>query len=284
MVTSHKSYKKAPWSSKKKKAQQSTFPVQEIQEIQKEIQEATDGLLWGINTVHEALRKNARSLSELLVQKGKAGPKVQEVIDLARQHKIKVRFVEAERLPVPRNCRHQGVIARQTEAKFLSLQELVEQTKADNGRILLLDSIQDPRNLGSILRSALAAGFQSIILTRERSAPLTGTVARASAGAIAHLRLAQAVNLVAALELLKEQGFWIYGSVAEQDMPSIYTTDFSGQLGLVIGSEGKGIRPLVRKHCDQLVTIPMAGDFDSLNASVAAALIMFEVVRQDKIT
>ncbi|MCI5151366.1 MAG: 23S rRNA (guanosine(2251)-2'-O)-methyltransferase RlmB [Candidatus Electrothrix sp. MAN1_4] len=185
-------------------------------------------------------------------------------------------------MPVPRNCRHQGVVARQTEAEFLSLEELVDQTLADNGRVLILDSIQDPRNLGSILRSALAAGFQSIILTRERSAPLTGTVARASAGALAHLRIAQAVNLVSALELLKERGFWIYGSVAEQEAPSMYKTDFSGQLGLVIGSEGKGIRPLVRKHCDHLVTLPMAGDFDSLNASVAAALIMFEVVRQDE--
>ncbi|MCW5214772.1 23S rRNA (guanosine(2251)-2'-O)-methyltransferase RlmB, partial [Desulfobulbus sp. US5] len=186
----------------------------------------------------------------------------------------------AERLPVPRNCRHQGVVARQTEAELLPLEELLEQALADSHRILILDSIQDPRNLGSILRSALAAGFRSIILTRERSAPLSGTVARTSAGAISHLRIAQVVNLVTTLELLKEHGFWIYGSVVEASAPSIYSTDFSGQLGLVIGSEGKGIRPLVRKHCDQLVTIPMSTDFDSLNASVAAALIMFEVVRQ----
>ncbi|MCI5219009.1 MAG: hypothetical protein D3914_07420 [Candidatus Electrothrix sp. LOE2] len=141
-------------------------------------EETTEDLLWGINSVHEALRRNAHSLGELLVQKGKAGPKVQEIIDLAREQKVRVRFVEAERLPVPRNCRHQGVVARQTEAQLLSLEELLEQTVADSGRILILDSIQDPRNLGSILRSALAAGFGSIILTRERSAPLSGTVAR----------------------------------------------------------------------------------------------------------
>lgn len=246
-------------------------------------EETAEDLLWGINSVHEALRRNARSLGELLVQKGKAGPKVQEIIDLAREQKVRVRFVEAERLPVPRNCRHQGVVARQTEAQLLSLEELLEQTVADSGRILILDSIQDPRNLGSILRSALAAGFGSIILTRERSAPLSGTVARTSAGAIAHLRIAQVVNLVTALEMLKAHGFWIYGSVAEPSAPSIYSTDFSGRLGLVIGSEGKGIRPLVRKHCDQLVTVPMSTDFDSLNASVAAALIMFEAVRQGSV-
>jgi 23S rRNA (guanosine2251-2'-O)-methyltransferase len=268
--------KKAAWSGTKKTKNNS-------EEDASHSEETTDDLLWGTNTVLEALRRNARSLGELLIQKGKAGPKIQEIIDLAREHKVRVRFVEAERLPVPRNCRHQGVLARQTEAELLSLEELLEQPLADSGRILILDSIQDPRNLGSILRSALAAGFRSIILTRERSAPLSGTVARTSAGAISHLRIAQVVNLVTTLELLKEHGFWIYGSVAEPTAPSIYSTDFSGQLGLVIGSEGKGIRPLVRKHCDQLVTIPMSTDFDSLNASVAAALIMFEVVRKENV-
>ncbi|MCI5166742.1 MAG: 23S rRNA (guanosine(2251)-2'-O)-methyltransferase RlmB [Candidatus Electrothrix sp. GM3_4] len=268
MIASHK---KAAWSDKNKNSEEDAS----FSEM------ATDDLLWGINSVHEALRKNARSLGELLIQKGKAGTKVQEIIDLAREHKVRVRFVEAERLPVPRGCRHQGVVARQTEAELLSLEELLEQSLADSSRILILDSIQDPHNLGSILRSALAAGFGSIILTRERSAPLSGTVARTSAGAISHLRISQVVNLVTALELLKEHGFWIYGSVAEASAPSIYSTDFSGRLGLVIGGEEKGIRPLVRKHCDQLVTIPMSTDFDSLNASVAAALIMFEVVRKE---
>jgi 23S rRNA (guanosine2251-2'-O)-methyltransferase len=266
-------HKKAGWSDKKKNTEEDVS----LSEM------TTDDLLWGTNTVLEALRKNARSLGELLIQKGKAGPKIQEIIDLAREHKVRVRFIEAERLPVPRNCRHQGVVARQTEAELLPLEELLEQALANYDRILILDSIQDPRNLGSILRSALAAGFRSIILTRERSAPLSGTVARTSAGAISHLRIAQVVNLVTTLELLKEHGFWIYGSVVEPSAPSIYSTDFSGQLGLVIGSEGKGIRPLVRKHCDQLVTIPMSTDFDSLNASVAAALIMFEVVRQENV-
>jgi 23S rRNA (guanosine2251-2'-O)-methyltransferase len=266
-------HKKAGWSDKKKNTEEDVS----LSEM------TTDDLLWGTNTVLEALRRNARSLGELLIQKGKAGPKIQEIIDLAREHKVRVRFIEAERLPVPRNCRHQGVVARQTEAELLPLEELLEQALANYDRILILDSIQDPRNLGSILRSALAAGFRSIILTRERSAPLSGTVARTSAGAISHLRIAQVVNLVTTLELLKEHGFWIYGSVVEPSAPSIYSTDFSGQLGLVIGSEGKGIRPLVRKHCDQLVTIPMSTDFDSLNASVAAALIMFEVVRQENV-
>ena len=240
----------------------------------------SDDLLWGIHTVQEALIKIPRSLSEILIQKGKAGTKLQEIIDAARQEKVRVRFVEPDRMGVPRGCKHQGVVARQTEAEFVQLADLVEQAAAGSGRILILDSIQDPRNLGSILRSALAAGFHYIILTRERSAPLSGTVARTSAGAISHLQIAQVVNLSNTLKQLKEDGFWIYGTVVERGVESIYNTDFSGKLGLVIGSEGKGIRPLVKKQCDHLITIPMTGDFDSLNASVAAALIMFEVVRQ----
>ena len=238
-----------------------------------------DDLLWGVNTVREALEKAPRSLSEVLIQKGKAGPRLQEIIDGARQAKIRVRFVEPDRLGTPRGCRHQGVVARRTEASFSSLDELIDKALAGNGRILILDSIQDPRNLGSILRSALAAGFGSVILTRERSAPLSGTVARTSAGAISHLRICQVVNLADTLKLLKEKGFWMYGTVVDRNAASIFTTDFSGNIGLVIGSEGKGIRPLVKKLCDHLVTIPMATDFDSLNASVAAALVMFEVNR-----
>ncbi len=245
-------------------------------------QPAADDLLWGINTVGEALRSSPRSLSEVLIQKGKAGPKLQEIIDKARLAKVRVRFVEPERMGVGRGCKHQGVVARRTEAELISLAELLASSTAATQRILILDSIQDPRNLGSILRSALAAGFTSIILTRERSAPLSGTVARTSAGAISHLQIAQVVNLADTLKLLKEKGFWIYGTVVDRGAASIYSTDFSGRIGLVIGSEGKGIRPLVQKQCDHLVTIPMATDFDSLNASVAAALVMFEVVRRQQ--
>lgn len=237
-----------------------------------------DGLLWGINTVAEALRSNPRSLSEILLEKGKAGARLQELIDAARAAEVRIRFVEADKLHLPHGCKHQGVVARQTEAQLLPLAELLA---AEPARILLLDSIQDPRNLGSILRSALAAGFSSIVLTSERSAPLTGTVARTSVGAVAHLRISRVVNLADALRQLKEQGFWIYGAVAEAQAQSVYQTDFSGKIGIVIGSEGKGIRPLVKKHCDHLVTIPMPGGFNSLNASVAAALVMFEAVRQN---
>jgi len=243
-----------------------------------------DDLLWGINAVREALERNAETIGEVFIQQGKAGPRLQQIIDLARERSIAVRFVEAERMRVPRHCRHQGVVARQSEARLLSLDALLESLAMAGApqpaRLLALDSIQDPRNLGSILRSALAAGFSHVIMTRDRSVPVTGTVARTSAGAVAHLQLCQVVNLAETLNTLKERGFWIYGAVAESAAASIYATDFSGAVCLVIGSEGKGIRPLVRKQCDYLVTIPMRAAFDSLNASAAAAIIMFEIARR----
>ena len=246
--------------------------------------EPPDDLIWGINAVWEALSQNPGGISEVFVQEGKAGARLQQIIELAKERAIVVRFVAADRMRVPRHCRHQGVVARQTEAQLSSLDDLL--ASLGNGeapgvpRLLVLDSIQDPHNLGSILRSALAAGFFHVIMTRERCVPITGTVARTSAGAVAHLQICQVVNLAETLKTLKDRGFWIFGAVAESEAASLYTTEFSGPICVVIGSEGKGIRPLVRKQCDFLMTIPMRASFNSLNASVAAAIIMFEIDRR----
>lgn len=249
--------------------------------------EPADDLIWGLNAVHEALRMGAASVSEVVVQLGKTGVRLQQIIDLAKEQGVAVRFVDAKRMAVPHHCRHQGVVARQSAARLLSLDHLLDQFAAHPDSkpqtILALDSLQDPRNLGSILRSALAAGFSHVLMTRERSVPVTGTVARASAGAVAHLQLYQVVNLADALNALKKHGYWIYGTVAEQDAESIYGVDFSGAICVVIGSEGKGLRPLVRKQCDFLVTIPMQAAFNSLNASVAAAIVMFEIARRSSL-
>lgn len=246
-----------------------------------------EDLIWGLNSVREALLANPGSLSEILVQKGKAGPKYQEIIDQARESNIRIKFVDCDRLGLSPKVKHQGVVARQVQTQLLQLDELLAGLEITDvkpfPRILALDSIQDPRNLGAILRSALAAGFTSVILTRERSVPLTGTVARTSAGAISHLRICQVVNLAETLKVLQQNRFWIFGAVAESTALSLYEVDFSLPLCLVIGSEGKGIRPLVRKTCDQLITIPMQGDFNSLNASVAAAVTMFEINRQQSL-
>ncbi len=246
--------------------------------------EPADDLLWGINSVLEALQQSVKGISEVVIEQGKAGPRIQQIIDLARSASIAVRFAEPARLGVPRHCRHQGVVARQVEARLYSLDELLECVQqgpaASHPRLLVLDSIQDPRNLGAILRSALAAGFGHVILNRDRSATVTGTVARTSAGAVAHQHICQVVNLAETLKLLKEKGFWLFGAVVEPEAQSLYAADFSGPICLVIGGEGRGIRPLVRKQCDHLITIPMHSSFNSLNASAAAAIIMFEIARR----
>ncbi len=245
-------------------------------------EQAEKELIWGLNSVLEALRQPG-SVSEILVQRGKAGPRIQAIVDRARQDGVRLRFVAADRMGLPGRCRHQGVVARRTAARLYSLEELLDHLASarqpGDPRLLVLDSIQDPRNLGSILRSAVAAGFGHVIMTRERSAPVTGTVVRTSAGAAARLCLCQVVNLAETLKYLKEKGFWIFGAVASPGATSIYDADFSGPACLVIGSEGRGIRPLVQRQCDHLVTIPMRAEMDSLNASVAAAIIMFEMVR-----
>lgn len=246
-------------------------------------EQKNDDLIWGLNPVAEELAANPRAISEIMLERGKAGPRRQNIIDLAREHNIRLRFLESDRFPVPSHARHQGVAARRTEAQLLQLDELLEGVEITPDtpfpRILAIDCIQDPHNLGAILRSALASGFDSVILTRERSAPLSGTVAKTSAGAVSRLRICQVANLAEALKTLQRHRFWIFGAVADRTAPSIYDIDYSLPLCLVVGGEGKGIRPLVRKQCDQLVTIPMQSGFNSLNASVAAAIAMFEINR-----
>lgn len=240
----------------------------------------SSGLIWGLNPVLEALNRPEQGVHEVLVLQGKAGPRLQEVIDLARSRGITLRFVPAQRLGVPQNCRHQGVSARLAAVNYLPLEALLEAASTSQPPLLVLDCIQDPHNLGSILRSALAAGFSRIILPKERSAIISGTVAQSSAGAISHLQLCRVANIAETLQALKERGYWIFGAVVEPTAVSLYAVDFPDATCLVIGGEGKGIRPLVQKRCDQLFTIPMAGGFNSLNASAAAAVIMFEIARR----
>jgi 23S rRNA (guanosine2251-2'-O)-methyltransferase len=246
--------------------------------------EAGEDLIWGLNPVREALQHHPGTVREVLVLKGKAGARYQEILDLCRANRVRFRFVRQQQLGVPPGSKHQGIAARQGEVVFVPLAELVDhELAAPSGlfpKILVLDSIQDPRNLGAVLRSALAAGFTSVIVTRERSAPISGTTVTTSAGAARRLSISRAVNLADTLQLLKQQGFWVFGAVADPAAAPLYELDLALPLCLVVGSEAKGIRPLVRKKCDQLFTIPMQGGCDSLNVSVAAAVIMFEAVRQ----
>jgi 23S rRNA (guanosine2251-2'-O)-methyltransferase len=247
----------------------------------------SEDLLWGVHPVFEGLEKEPDRFTEIILQKDRRGGKVEEIIEMARNQNVKLTFVESLRITGEggSQVRHQGVIARISGTPLIAFDDLVVKLKAridggENVRLMVCDSLQDPHNLGAIIRSTLASGAVAVVVTRERSAPLGGTAAKSSAGAMSHIDICQVTNLVSALKELKKAGFWIFGAVKDAEARSLYQTDLTVPACLVIGSEGKGIRPLVKKECDVLLSIPMVGTLDSLNSSVAAAVILFEAMRQ----
>ena len=247
----------------------------------------SDDLLWGIHPVYEALEQEAERISEIIIVKDRKGGKREEIIERARRAGVKTSFVSSLRLTGEgaSQARHQGVVARISQTKLLAFEEMVGRFSAlvangGNPRLIVLDSLQDPHNLGAIIRSAHAAGMNGVLLTRERSAPLGGTAAKSAAGAMSHIDICQVTNLANALQALKKAGAWVFGAVKDAEAQSLYKTDLTVPSCVVVGSEGRGIRPLVRKQCDVLLSIPMEGQLDSLNSSVAAGVIMFEMLRQ----
>lgn len=245
-----------------------------------------DDLIWGIHPVLEVLQTQPERIVQLCVQKEKQSRGLQEIIDAARAHGINCLFVDKIKIggsPEPIN--HQGVVVKSAPVPLLPFDDLLNffkdaSRKGETPRLMACDSIQDPHNLGAIIRSAHAAGVTHLILPRDRSAPLAGVAAKASAGALAKMRISQVTNLAEALKRIKEAGGWIFGAVKDAQASSIYATDFNVPACLVVGNEGSGLRPLVKRHCDVLVSIPMVGEIDSLNSSVAAAVILFEMLRQ----
>ncbi len=236
--------------------------------------------MWGIHPILELLRSQPRTIQSISILQGKGSTKLQAIIDLARSHDVKVKFVSKIRQPEDMHMNHQGVIAQVMPHATLTDEEFMEMlAEKDTPLILALDSIQDPHNLGAIIRTAVAAGADGLILPKDRSAPLSGTVLKISAGALPHLPVCLTTNLVRMLQKLKEKNIWICSTLKGSGQ-TIYSTDLTLPLCLVIGSEEKGIRPLVRKQSDLEVSIPMTGIMDSLNASVAAAVVLFEIQRQ----
>lgn len=237
--------------------------------------------LTGIHAVREALAAG-RPLQTVIVGRGRHGGRLEEVVRLARQRGVPVRFeprAELDRTAGTRN--HQGVVAVPAATAALSLEELVARQSPESASrlLVLLDGIEDPQNLGAIVRTALAAGAGGIVIPSRRAAGLTEAAARASAGAIAHLGVAQVTNLPQAMEALKEAGYWLVG-LEERAERSHTEADLTGAVALVLGSEGKGLHHLVRERCDFLVSIPTRGPVRSLNVSVAAGIALFEAVRQ----
>jgi 23S rRNA (guanosine2251-2'-O)-methyltransferase len=232
-------------------------------------------ILAGIHPVAEALR-SGRPLDRVLVAKGAGGPRLQEIIDLARGAAVPLRFEPRQVLDrLAGSASHQGVVALGAAQKYQSLDEIEPGAKL----LVILDGVEDPHNLGAIVRTAHAAGADAVVIPERRAVGLTEVVAKAAAGALEHLPVVRVGNLNRALDELKDQGFTIYG-VDERGTVDYDKVEFASPAALVLGGEGKGIHEMVRKRCDRLVRIPMAGKISSLNVSVAAGVALFEWRRQ----
>ena len=227
-------------------------------------------ILSGIHPVAEALRAN-HPLDRILVAQGAGGPRLQEIIDLARRAAVQVRFEPRAALDrLAGFPAHQGVVALGAAKAYADLDQA-----ASSQLVVVLDGVEDPHNLGAIIRTAHAAGAGSIVVPERRAAGVTDVVAKAAAGALEHLPVARVTNINRALEDLKKRGFWIYG-LDERGAETYDQVRFATPTALVFGGEGDGLHELVRRHCDALVRIPMAGRISSLNVSVAAGVVLFE--------
>ncbi len=238
-------------------------------------------VLYGVHPVVEALRAGRRHIHEIWLAPGKRPPRAESLRQAAAVRGIPLRELPAGQIAALAGTEsHQGVAARVSAFAGEELSAVLGPPGgAGPNLILALDLVQDPHNLGAILRTALCAGVQAVLMPRDRSAPPTPAVSRISAGALEHTCLVQVTNLVRSLELAKERGLWVVG-LDPDARQSVFAMDGSLPLVVVVGGEGRGIRPLVRKRCDIQVTIPQAGPLDSLNASVAAAIALYEIVRQ----
>jgi len=239
-------------------------------------------VIYGINPLLEVLLSHPEMLGKVIVVDGRGGNEVRKILKLAAEHGIPVEFGGRERVEklAPRQV-HQGVAAICRAHAYATVDEVIahrhEKSKYD--LVVLLDSVTDPQNLGSIIRTAHCCGANGVIIPENRAASVTASVSKASAGAVQYLPTAMVVNLVGTIEYLKERGFWIYGADAAARM-DIQEPGYERNIALVMGSEGRGIRPLIRKKCDFLISIPMRGQVASLNVSVAAGVILFEILRK----
>ena len=234
-------------------------------------------LVAGIHPVREALRAG-RPLDKVLIAKGSAGPRIQELVELCREQSVPVRFEPRDALD--RACKgvtHQGVLAFGAAHSYTELGSVIPKARL----LVVLDGIEDPHNLGAIVRTAHAAGAAAVIVPERRAAPLTETVSRAAAGALEYVPVVRVTNVSRTLEELKEQHFWVYG--LDERGEQIYDrVDFAIPTAIVLGAEGSGLHENVKKHCDLLLKIPMAGAVSSLNVSVAAGIVLFEWGKQQR--
>ncbi|WAW14870.1 23S rRNA (guanosine(2251)-2'-O)-methyltransferase RlmB [Peptostreptococcus equinus] len=237
-------------------------------------------LIEGRNPVIEAL-KNNREIDKILVNKTSKEGSIKKIIGMAKDNNIVIQQVDRHKLDeLSESHAHQGVIAICSEYKYYEIEDIIEQgkTKDTDSLYIILDGITDPHNLGSIIRTADAVGASAVIIPKRRSVHITPIVAKASAGAVEYMPVCKVTNIVSTINMLKENGIWV--AAVDMGGQAFYQQNLRGPLALVIGAEGSGISRLVKENCDFTVSMPMSGNVSSLNASVAASIILYEIYRQ----
>ena len=232
----------------------------------------------GRNSVYELL-KTDKEIDKILVQKDLKDEPSKRLINVIKSHKIKIQLVDKYVIEKESESRRsQGFIACVSDYKYLDLQDIIDGAKDKEGFIVILNEILDPHNLGSIIRVCECAGVDGIIISKDRSASVSDTVMRISEGALNHIKVARVVNINNAIKELKSCGYWVYG--AEMGGGEMYKTDLTGKIAIVIGGEDSGVKTLTKKNCDGIISIPMFGKVNSLNASVACGVVVYDAIRQ----
>jgi 23S rRNA (guanosine2251-2'-O)-methyltransferase len=242
-------------------------------------------IIYGIHPVQEALKSSHLQIQKILIGTHTPHPPLQWIIDLAHKKKIPVTLATKESLErMTKGGVHQNVVGLVKETSYADLGGMLSHWKKEGTKalFLILDGIQDPQNFGSLIRTALGCGAHGIIIPKDRSVGITPVVIKASAGALAYLPIVRVVNNATTIDALKKEGIWVYGASGEAE-DLIYELDLTMNVAIVIGAEGQGIRPLVKKKCDRLFSIPMKGPVSSFNAAVSGGMILYEVMRQRSI-
>jgi 23S rRNA (guanosine2251-2'-O)-methyltransferase len=240
-------------------------------------------LIYGYHPVREALKAGKRHIKKIFITEGKRSSRFADIRSLAKAAQVPVQHLSPNEIDsMVAVLGNQGICASSGPFQTTHLDELLQISIDQEPLILLIDQVVDPQNLGALIRTAYCAGLHGVIITKDRSAGPSPAVSKASAGAMEHISLTRITNMVTTIKRLKKEGIWVAGLEGSEGQ-SIYATDLTGPLALVVGSEEKGIRPLVKKNCDLLVAIPQIGNIDSLNASVAGGVVMYEAYRQRNI-
>lgn len=238
-------------------------------------------VLHGINAVTEALKAYPEKVERICVGRGQKNPRIQAIVELARQNGVRISFENKTWMDrKAEGARHQGVLCYVAAMDTYDSEDIIEQAKSP-GLLVVLDGIEDPHNLGAVLRSAEAAGVDGVFLPKHRGANLSATVVKTSAGAASHVKVARVSNIAQLIESLKKKGYWVAGLDADADQ-SIWDADLTDPTALILGNEGSGLHRLVREKCDFIISLPVFGKVGSYNVSVAAGIALYEALRQRK--